>query len=98
MPDDELTSAVAQPTALLQMMTGYWVSQALYVAAKLGVADFLADRAQSVEDLATATQTDAHSLQRILRALASVGVFTEASPGVFALTPLAALLRSGIPI
>ena len=97
MPDDELTSAVAQPTALLQMMTGYWVSQALYVAAKLGVADFLADRAQSVEDLATATQTDAHSLQRILRALASVGVFTEASPGVFALTPLAALLRSGIP-
>ena len=98
MPDDELTSAVAQPTALLQMMTGYWVSQALYVAAKLGVADFLADRAQSAEDLATATQTDAHSLQRILRALASVGVFTEASPGVFALTPLAALLRSGIPI
>ena len=97
MPDDEIASAVAHPTALLQMMTGYWVSQALYVAAKLGVADFLVDRAQSVEDLATATQTDAHSLQRILRALASVGVFTETSPGVFALTPLAALLRSGTP-
>ena len=91
-PHDESPSAVAPPTALLQMMTGYWVSQALYVAAKLGVADFLVDGAQSVENLAT--QTDAHSLQRILRALASVGVFTEASPGVFALTPLAALLRS----
>lgn len=97
MPDDEFTSAVAQPTALLQMMTGYWVSQALYVAAKLGVADLLVDGAQPVENLATATQTDAHSLQRILRALASVGVFTEVNPGVFALTPLAALLRSGIP-
>ena len=45
------------------MMTGYWVSQALYVAAKLGVADFLVDGAQSVENLATATQTDARSLQ-----------------------------------
>ena len=83
------------PVTLLQMMTGYWVSQALYVAAKLGVADLLADGPRPVEDLAAATQTDAASLRRVLRALASVGVFTEASPGAFALTPLAALLRTG---
>jgi hypothetical protein len=79
------------------MMTGYWVSQALYVAAKLGVADLLADGPRPVEALAAATQTDSSSLRRILRALASIGVFTEARPGTFALTPLAALLRTGTP-
>ncbi len=88
---------VPPPATLLQMMTSYWVSQALYVAAKLGVADLLADQPQAVEDLAAATQTDALSLKRVLRALASVGVFTEARPGTFALTPLAALLRTGTP-
>jgi hypothetical protein len=60
-------------------MPGYWVSQALYVAAKLGVADLLADGPRPVEALASATQTDAPSLRRVLRALASVGVFTQAS-------------------
>ena len=74
------------PVTLLQMMTGYWVSQALYVAAKLGVADLLANGPRPVEDLAVTTQTDAASLRRVLRALASVGVFTEASPGAFALS------------
>jgi len=82
---------------LLQMMTGYWVSQALYVAAKLSVPDLLADGPRPVEELAQATQADASSLRRVLRALASVGVFTEVSSGTFALTPLAALLRTGIP-
>ena len=86
---------VPPPATLLQMMTGYWVSQALYVAAKLGIADLLVDGSRPVENLATATQTDAPSLRRVLRALASVGIFTEASPGSFALTPLAALLRTG---
>ena len=91
------TGAVSSPATLLQMMTGYWVSQALYVAAKLGVADLLADEPQPVEDLAAATQSDASSLRRVLRALASVGVFTETRPNTFALTPLAALLRAGTP-
>ena len=79
------------------MMTGYWVSQALYVAAKLGVADLLVDGPQSVEHLAEATQSHAASLRRVLRALARVGVFTETSPRAYALTPLAALLRTGTP-
>jgi hypothetical protein len=79
------------------MMTGYWVSQAHYVAAKLGVADLLTDGPRPVESLAAATQTDARSLRRVLRALASIGIFTETSPGTIALTPLAALLRTGTP-
>jgi hypothetical protein len=88
---------IPPPTALLQMMTGYWVSQALYVAAKIGIADLLADGPRRVEDLAAAAATHAPSLHRVLRALASLGVFTEPTPGSFALTPLAALLRSGTP-
>jgi hypothetical protein len=67
------------PATLLQMMTGYWVSQALHVAAKLGIADLLAGGPVDCEDLPAATDTHAPSLQRLLRALASVGVFTEVS-------------------
>ena len=97
MSENVPTGAVPPPATLLQMMTGYWVSQALYVAAKLGVADLLADGPRPVEALAAATQTDTLSLRRVLRALASVGVFTEARPGTFALTPLAALLQTRTP-
>ena len=91
------TGASPPPATLLQMMTGYWVSQALHVAAKLGIADLLADGPVDCEDLALATNTHAPSLRRVLRALASVGVFTEVSPGSFALTPLAELLRTETP-
>ena len=56
--------AVPPPATLLQMMIGYWVSQALYVAAKLGVADLLADGPRPAGVLASATQTDAPSLRR----------------------------------
>jgi len=79
------------------MMTGYWVSQSIYIAAKLGVADLLADGPRPVEALATATESHAPSLYRVLRALASVGIFTEESPHTFALTPIASLLRTGTP-
>lgn len=82
---------------LLQMMTGYWVSQALHVVAKLGIADLLTDGPRPIEELAMTTNTHAPSLRRVLRALASVGVFTETSPAVFALTPLASLLQTGTP-
>jgi SAM-dependent methyltransferase len=91
------TGASQTPATLLQMMTGYWVSQALYVAAKLGIADLLADGPVDCDKLAAATDTHAPSLQRVLRALASVGVFTEVAPGSFALTPLAELLRTETP-
>jgi hypothetical protein len=79
------------------MMTGYWGAQAVYIVAKLGVADLLADGPRPVEELAAATNSHASSLYRLLRALASVGVFTEVSPHTFALTPMAELLRTGIP-
>jgi hypothetical protein len=78
------------------MITGYWTSQAIYAAAKLGIADLLADGPRSVDDLARSTRSKPDFLYRVLRALASVGIFSEEPPRRFALTPLAELLRSGV--
>jgi O-methyltransferase domain/Dimerisation domain len=87
----------AAPWKLLQMMTGYWVTQAIYAAAKLGIADLLEKAPLHCDELANRTKCDASSLYRTLRALASVGIFTEIAPREFAITPLAALLRTTVP-
>jgi hypothetical protein len=79
---------------LYQLSVGHYISHALYVAAKLGIADLLKDGPRSPDDLAKASQTHAPSLARVLRLLASVGVFEEMNDGTFALKPLGALLRS----
>jgi len=81
--------------ALLQLTFGYWISQAIYVVAKLGVADLLRDGPRSGEELARATGAHAPSLSRVMRALASIGVFAEVEGGGFRLTPLAEGLRTG---
>src|SRR4051794_15850816 len=82
---------------LNQMLTGYWVTQMLYVAAKLGLADHLAGGPRSPDDLARATATHAPSLSRLLRGLASLGVFAEGDDGRFGLTPMAECLRTDAP-
>jgi predicted O-methyltransferase YrrM len=99
MPENTPASpeAHAAPWKLLQMMTGYWVTQALYVAAKLGIADLLCEGPVNCDVIASKTSTHPQSLYRTLRALASVGVFTEVAPEQFALTPSAVLLQSGTP-
>ena len=85
------------PVVLLRMLTGYWVSKALTVGAELGLADLLQDGPRTSDDLAAACGADPSTLYRLLRALASVGVFTEVEKHYFALTPLAELLRSDVP-
>lgn len=85
------------PPVLFQMATGYWVSQAIYVAAKLGIADLLKDGPQSCEALASATGADAPSLFRLMRALASVGVFSHVRRDYFALSRLAESLQTDTP-
>ncbi|HXG66725.1 MAG TPA: methyltransferase [Blastocatellia bacterium] len=82
---------------MLQMISGFWVSRAIYIAAKLGIADLLGERPQTADELAAATETHAPSLYRVLRALASVGVFTMDENNRFALTPVGATLRTDIP-
>lgn len=84
-------------SALRRLIIGYRVSQALHVVAVLGIADLLKDGPRHFNDLARSSDTHAGSLYRLLRLLASVGVFTEQSEGCFALTALAQHLRSDIP-
>jgi O-methyltransferase/methyltransferase family protein len=83
--------------AMLQMITGFWVSRAIYVAAKLGLADMVKDRPKTADELARLTGTHAPSLYRVLRALASVGVFADDGQGHFAKTTLSETLRSDTP-
>lgn len=82
---------------LNQLICGYWNSQAVYVAAKLGIADLLKDGPRSVKDIAEQTGTHEPSLYRLLRALASLGLFSEGSERRFALMPAATLLQSDVP-
>jgi O-methyltransferase/methyltransferase family protein len=84
------------PPVLFQMTTGYWVSQAIYVAAKLGIADLLKDGPQPCLALAAATGADAPSLFRLMRALASVGVFSHVRTDCFALSRLAESLQTEV--
>ncbi len=98
-----MTESAARPAqppglALYQIGIGHYFSRALYLAAKLGVADLLRDGPRSATELAAATHTDASALRRVLRLLASIGVFEErADDGRFALQPLGELLRDDVP-
>ena len=88
-----------QPPAarMVAMLSAHILSQALYVAAQLGLADLLADGAKAVDDLASATGADAPSLLRLLRMLAGEGVVREVRAGAFALTPLGETLQRDRP-
>src|SRR5262249_18922525 len=76
---------------------GYQTAQALYVTARLGVADCLADGVQASDTIAHLTGTHAPSLRRLLRVLASMGLCTEDAQGRFGLTALGACLRADVP-
>jgi hypothetical protein len=79
------------------MITGFTVSQAIFVAAKLDVAEHLTAGPVPVDRLARKTGADPDALYRLLRALASVGVFTETAPRRFGNTPMSECLRPGVP-
>jgi hypothetical protein len=92
--------AKMQPSAseqIARLLTGNWMTQALYVVAKLGIPDLVKDGPRSADELAQATSTHGPSLYRLLRALASIGVFVESAGQRFGLTPLAECLRSDVP-
>jgi hypothetical protein len=82
---------------LVQMIVGSWVSRAIYVAAKLQIADLLANGPRPAEGLAWAACVAPRPLYRLLRALAGVGVFARDADGRFRLNPLAEPLRDGGP-
>ncbi|MEN3285465.1 MAG: hypothetical protein V7607_6605 [Solirubrobacteraceae bacterium] len=80
--------------ALRRLVNGYQVTQAIHVAATLGIADLLRDGPRTSAELAARTDAHAPSLHRVLRALAAVGVLHEEDDGRFALTDVGDCLRS----
>lgn len=90
-------SSVPPQQVAYQLASGHYYSHAIALVAKLGVADLLGEGPRAVADLAAATGTHAPALMRVLRLLASVGVFEEKDNGEFTLTPVGECLREGVP-
>ncbi|EFG79131.1 O-methyltransferase [Mycobacterium parascrofulaceum ATCC BAA-614] len=89
----------APPAAvMMELILNAWVAQAIAAAADLGVADALADGPLSGEALAERVGADADALGRLMRALIGIGVFRRGSDGRYALTPVAATLRTDAPV
>lgn len=94
-PSSSAIPAVVEE-ALWRLMNGYLTTQLLYVVAKLGVADVLAEGPQTSQALAERVGADPSALRRILRGLTLDGVFEEQDDGRFALTEIGACLREGV--
>lgn len=82
---------------LMQMLFGAQMQRSVCIAAKLGIPDLLAERPQTAEELAAKIEAHAPSVYRLLRTLASIGLFRETADRKFELTPVAALLCSKAP-
>jgi ubiquinone/menaquinone biosynthesis C-methylase UbiE len=79
-------------TQMNQLIRGYWTTQAIFVAAELQIADLLADGPKDPDELGRLAGVKGDMLYRVLRALASIGIFAEDAEGHFMLTPLAETL------
>lgn len=85
------------PFRLIQIGSAFWQSRALYIGAKLGLADEIADAEQSTSTLAKTLTLSEDHLYRLMRMLASIGVFTETSPRIFTNSKLSNYLREDNP-
>src|SRR5438105_3912913 len=81
---------------LMQLTNAFWTSRCLHVVAEIGVADHLDDQALSTDSLAKVTGTHAEALHRVLRLLASQGIFVW-KDGAWAHTEASRLLRADHP-
>ncbi len=95
--DETATADISPSETMFQMVRSFFATRAIYIAAKLGLADLLKGEPKSSEELAQATGTDASALYRLMRALASVGVLAEDNQQRFVLTPLGATLQTDVP-
>jgi len=82
---------------IAEILVSQSMSRLVHLVATLKLADHLADGPRTAEQLAPLTGTHAPTLHRILRTLASLGLFTEDADHRFALRPLGAVLKSGTP-
>ncbi len=92
-----MTQELPPPAYLMQILFGFAASRAIGVSAELCIADLLKDGPKTAEELAQETKAHGRSLYRVLRACASIGVFSEDSEKRFSLTPFAVPLLSNIP-
>jgi hypothetical protein len=93
-----MTQPIEDPAGTLMRLTnGYQVSQAIHVAATLKVADIVGEEPRPATDLARTLAVHEDSLYRLLRALATVGIFREVEERAFVSTPMSDLLRSDHP-
>lgn len=95
--DPSPVPSVESRARLLALVRGYRISQVIYVVTRLGIPDLLADGPRDIDELAHATGSHRPSLHRVLLFLAGVGVLDKVGPRRFALTEVAALLRTGVP-
>jgi hypothetical protein len=93
----EATPDPALYQRIMRLIFGAILSKSVYAAAKLGIADELANSALPVEELARRTETDPDALYRLLRALAGEGLFDEVEPRIFSLTDLGRLISEDAP-
>lgn len=91
------TQAAAVPMQLVRMADGVVINQALYAAAKLGIADLLKEGERSISDLATTLQVNEDALYRVLRFLTGRSIFRKTGPRRFANSQLSECLCSDVP-
>jgi len=81
--------------AIFELTQGIWIARAIGVAIELELADILLNGPKSVSKLAELTESNPENLYRLMRALASYGIFRERSNKMFCITPLATGLIPG---
>ena len=86
-----------EPCSIQDLVYAYMPAQILGVAARLGIADELADQPRTVTELASATETHLPSLRRLMRALGCLGIVIESESDTFALAPAGRQLRTDVP-
>jgi hypothetical protein len=91
------STSTANAAPLMRIVDAIVVHQALYAAAKLGLADLLDGNPQTTIELADQLAVNEPALYRIMRLLASQGIFEESLPRTFTNTDLSYFLRSGVP-
>ena len=98
MSEAAVQTGILPPEAqIVEMVMAQFVSRLIYLTATLQLPDHLAGGPKTAEELAPLTATHAPSLYRVMRTLASLGLFTEDASHCFALRPLGAALQSGTP-
>ena len=95
--EPENSGGVSPKPTLFPMITGFCISQGIYVAAKLGIANLLKGGPKSSDEMTESVGASPRALYRLLRFLASVGIFSEDQDGRFELTPLSEGLPTGVP-